>query len=180
MRYVYQKLGQYFSFTFPDNKLYEANVGTDDYNIYFPAVSTCTCLIALLSDNSLLAAHFDKNLSNFDVYMMLQRMSELKAARAVTRMAVLGNLTEGENDAGCFMSKPDFRAGRYLQTFAEAFDFLGHVGSFDQGGHANKHYRAQAAGSGNMALYSSNVPSVNGYPVPFDPYKTVWMAQAVA
>jgi len=179
MRYVFQKIGQHFPLVFPDSLLGEANLGTDPNNLYFPAVSTCTCLALLLDDDTLLGAHFDKGLSNFDVYIMLHRMSQLKAARNVTRMVVVGNLTFGENDPTCFMCKPDFRNGHYLTTFAEAFDFNGHVFSHDQGGAANKHYRMQAAGGGNMPIYSANVLSVHGHPVPFNPYQTLWMAQPV-
>jgi hypothetical protein len=80
--------------------------------------------------------------SHIDVYYILQRMSELKAARNVIHMAVVGNLTYGETTPGCFMLKPEFRAARIPATFAEAFDFHGHVFSYDQGRSADKHYRA--------------------------------------
>ena len=177
MRYVYQVLGQRFMLTINDNLLTEASIGEDANNLYYPAISTCTGLAVLLADDTLLGAHFDKGLDSFDVYIMLQRLSEMQAGRAVLAMAVFGNLTYGEARAKCFMAKPDFGNGRMFQTFAEAFDFQGVVRHHDQGGAANRHYRVQAVGGGNWAIHSCPVPSLNGTPVRFDPYGVAWMAQ---
>ena len=122
MRYIYSKNHQNFDLTASDNILYEANIGVDPGYLYFPGVSSCTVLMILLNDDALLGAHFDKLLSNFDVYQMLWWMSQLKAARHVVRMVVAGNST-CEQATRSFMSKGDFRQGRDLTTFAEAFDY---------------------------------------------------------
>jgi hypothetical protein len=174
MRERYSTGQQRFNLAYPGNDVHEAEVGTDPNNLYFPDVSSCTALVALLDDETLLGAHFDKLLSNFDVYVMLQRMLEIRGGRAVLGMWVMGNLLYGENDARSFMSRADFRAGAMLLTFAEALDFAGAVRQFDQGSHLNLHYRVQAAGGGQAAIYSCAGPSNTGG---FSPYGHAWMAQ---
>jgi hypothetical protein len=161
----------------------EADIGADPDNLYFPGVSSCTILVMLLSDDSLIGAHLDKDLTSFNIYFMLGGLSELKAARTVRKMAMLGNFTWA-GKPGTYTTKPEFSAQRDKATFSEAFDYTGPVLTYDQGMFANKHYRVQAAGAGNWAIYSADVTyKIDGAkksPVTFDPRRTIWLAQPVS
>lgn len=157
----------------------EANIGWGGPNLYFPAVSTCTALVTVLADNALLGAHFDKVLSVRDVDAMLDRMLQKKADRSVNHLAVIGNMSYGENAGTGFMSAPQFQGKQQLLTFAKKLGVTGVLSSHDQGQKANRHYRAQATGDGGVLLYYADVTYLNGNPVTFDRDKTSWLKQTV-
>ena len=183
MRKILNRETNTFQFTLQDSEIFEANIGADPNNLYFPGVSSCTVLVMLLSDDSLIGAHFDKGLTAFNIYFMLGGMADLKAARTVTKMVMLGNFTWA-GKPGTYTTKPEFSRQRDKATFAEAFDYTGAVLAYDQGMLANKHYRVQAVGGGNWAIYSADVTyKIDGAkksPVSFDARRTIWLAQPIS
>ena len=161
----------------PQNIVRESNIGWDDSNLYFPAVSTCIALAMVLDNDKLVGAHFDKLLSASEIELMLNRMLEKTAAHTVNHLAVIGNMTYRDAQGTGFMSAPEYQGEQQLLTFAKKLGVKGVVSSYDQGQSANKHYRAQSIGESGLLMYCGDVTYVNGNPVPFDLNKTSWMKQ---
>jgi hypothetical protein len=137
--------------------------------LFLPNISTCTGLVLLLNDASLIGAHLDKGLSEHDIYVILQKMDTVRAGRNVTAMMVFGNLRNGQTDPKCFMSSRTFSLNNMRRSFAEAFNYAGVVFGFDQGPASNYHYKVYAANAANMLLYYARVAG------DFDKFYTVWI-----
>jgi hypothetical protein len=162
------------------NVVNEANIGWGELSLYFPAVSSCTAVVMVLPDATLLGAHFDKLLRAEDVDVMLDRMLEKKANRGIGQLAVIGAMSYRDSARAGFMSAPKFQGMEQLRTFAKKFGAgTGNIWSYDQGLSANKHYKAQSVGPGSIQLYYADVTFVNGNPVTFDANKTFWRQQSL-
>lgn len=134
----------------------ESSIGTDDYTLSYPNVSSCTTITVVLRDGSLIGVHLDKFATTFNVYAILQKMVELTAGRPVETMAVVGALRSSFN-AGGFMAKKDFAFPNLFGTLAEAFDFSGGIlWTYDQP-LGDWHYRVRSIGGSNILVTSMNV-----------------------
>jgi hypothetical protein len=176
----YNKMQQRWVFFVPDkNMVHESNIGWGDAELYFPAVSSCTALVMALDDNTLLGAHFDKMLSTSDVDRILDRMLEKKANRSAGDLAVIGNLTYGEDNPTRFMSAPEYKGERQVVTFAKKFGIRGFMYQYDQGQKADKHYRVKAIGERRIqAYYAAVIRNDKDNPLPLlDPNSVTWLDQ---
>lgn len=159
----------------PIDVVYEANIGWDKRQLYFPGVSTCIALAMVTSDGMLLGAHFDKILSSADVDNMLNRLLGKKTPQSsVINLVVVGNLTYRDDAGAGFMAQADFQGDQLVLTFAKKLGVKGVASSHDQGQEANKHYCAQSIGEGKMRLYYADTTLVKGTQVAFDRDKAVW------
>lgn len=165
-----------------DNVVYEANIGWDKNNLYFPGVSTCIALAMVTDDDMLLGAHFDKLLSAEDVNIMLSRLLEKKTSQSsVSHLAAVGNLTYRDDAGKAFMSQPQFQGEQLLLTIAKKVGAKLTLSSYDQGQDADKTYRAQSIGGGEMAVYYADSPKKEGSSVTaFDATKMSWMKQSLS
>lgn len=169
MAYYYQSVTGNFKLFGKVNVIHETCYGYDNNELKYPNVSSCTSVTLLLSDESLLGAHFTKLDPVASVNAILQQMNTTRGARAVNQIIVLGVLHFRFGKG--WMVDRRYKWPQQLTTFNTTFgrqpgDI---VKGYKQDLNTARHYIVTAAGGGNVLVYSK--PAA----LPIDGGKREWV-----